>query len=83
MLDPFSIMTSAWPALSGAVEPERARAALDHAMAALEHPDRILLLTPPFDETSRPYPGRIADYPPGVRENGGQYSHGSSWTVDA
>ena len=29
-----------------------------------------------------PYPGRIADYPPGVRENGGQYSHGASWIID-
>ncbi len=83
ILDPFSIMTSAWPALSGAVDPARARQALDHALAALEKPDRVLLLTPPFDETSHPYPGRIADYPPGVRENGGQYSHGASWTVDA
>ncbi len=40
-------------------------------------------MTPPFDEGSDPYPGRIADYPPGVRENGGQYSHGASWAVDA
>ena len=30
----------------------------------------------------RPIPGRIADYPPGVRENGGQYSHGASWIID-
>ncbi len=82
-LDPYSIMTSAWPALSGAVDPDRALTALDHALGALEKPDRVLLLTPPFDENSKPYPGRIADYPPGVRENGGQYSHGSSWTVDA
>jgi len=43
----------------------------------------VLLLTPFFDEESKPYPGRIADYPPGVRENGGQYSHGASWLVDA
>ena len=49
----------------------------------LEKPDCILLLAPPFDETSDPYPGRIADYPPGVRENGAQYSHGASWAVDA
>ena len=38
---------------------------------------------PPSDEHSKPWPGRIALYPPGVRENGGQYSHGSSWLVDA
>ncbi|HLH49012.1 MAG TPA: hypothetical protein VKV96_06710, partial [Roseiarcus sp.] len=36
----------------------------------------------PFFEHSSPYPGRIVDYPPGVRENGGQYSHGASWIVD-
>ena len=83
VLDHASIMTAAWPALSGAVDPDRSLAALDHALDKLGKPDRILLLTPPFDETSDPYPGRIADYPPGVRENGGQYSHGASWTVDA
>ena len=33
--------------------------------------------------TSKPFPGRSADYPPGVRENGGQYTHGASWFVDA
>ena len=42
----------------------------------------MLLLETPFFEHSQPYPGRIADYPPGVRENGGQYSHGASWIVD-
>ena len=49
----------------------------------LERQDRILLVSPPFDENAKPYPGRIADYPPGVRENGGQYTHGATWTVDA
>ncbi len=84
VLDPFSMMTAAWPALSsGAVDPARALTALEHGLSALEKPHRILLLAPPFDEQSKPYPGRIADYPPGVRENGGQYSHGVSWTVDA
>ena len=42
----------------------------------------MLLLETPFYEHSQPYPGRIADYPPGVRENGGQYSHGATWIVD-
>ena len=82
-LDPASIMTAAWPALSGAVDPDRARAALEHGLRTLDKGDRVLLLSPAFDEHSQPYPGRIADYPPGVRENGGQYSHGASWTVDA
>ena len=43
----------------------------------------VQLVEPAFGEQSEPYPGRIADYPPGVRENGGQYSHGASWLVDA
>ncbi len=38
----------------------------------------VLLFTPPFDH-SEPHPGYIMGYPPGVRENGGQYTHGSLW----
>ncbi|WP_237481272.1 GH36-type glycosyl hydrolase domain-containing protein [Lichenibacterium dinghuense] len=82
-LDPPSIMAAAWPVLSGAAPLGRGRQTLEHGLGALEKPERILLVTPPFDEGSEPYPGRIADYPPGVRENGGQYSHGASWAVDA
>jgi cellobiose phosphorylase len=40
----------------------------------------LLLFTPPFDNTLRD-PGYIKGYPPGVRENGGQYTHGVLWTV--
>jgi len=41
--------------------------------------DRLVrLFTPPFDH-SEPHPGYIMGYPPGVRENGGQYTHGSLW----
>ena len=76
-------MSAAWPALSGAALGERGRKALEHALGELDKGDRVLLVTPPYDETSKPFPGRSADYPPGVRENGGQYSHGSSWFVDA
>jgi cellobiose phosphorylase len=42
----------------------------------------VLLLTPPFDE-SRPHPGYIMGYPPGVRENGGQYTHAALWVAMA
>lgn len=80
---PMSAMTASWPVLSGAVDFARGKEALDAALAQLARPDRILLVTPPFDENSSPYPGRSAEYPPGVRENGGQYSHGVSWLVDA
>ena len=56
---------------------------MEKALELLARPDRILLVTPHYDEHSDPFPGRSAEYPPGVRENGGQYSHGSSWFVDA
>ena len=41
-----------------------------------------LLFTPPFDRTARD-PGYIKGYPPGIRENGGQYTHGAAWSVFA
>ncbi|MGD1037892.1 MAG: glycosyl transferase family 36 [Roseiarcus sp.] len=77
-----SALTTGWAALSGALGFDRALAALEGGLKAIERPDRILLLQTPFFEHSQPYPGRIADYPPGVRENAGQYSHGASWIVD-
>ena len=75
-------MTTGWAAYSGAVDFERAVAAMEGGLKGIERPNRVLLLEKPFFEHSQPYPGRIADYPPGVRENGGQYSHGASWIVD-
>jgi len=75
-------MTTGWAAYSGALEFERALIALEGGLSAIERPDRVLLTAAPFFEHSQPYPGRIADYPPGVRENGGQYSHGATWIVD-
>jgi cyclic beta-1,2-glucan synthetase len=75
-------MTTGWPAHSGAVDFARGLAAIEGGLKGIERPSRILLTETPFFEHSSPYPGRIADYPPGVRENGGQYSHGASWIVD-
>ena len=75
-------MTTGWAAYSGATDYERAVAALEGGLKGIERRDRVLLLQTPFFEHSRPYPGRIADYPPGVRENAGQYSHGASWIID-
>ncbi|BDV34106.1 GH36-type glycosyl hydrolase domain-containing protein [Methylocystis iwaonis] len=82
-LSPMSAMTAHWPTLTHAVDAARGREAIEKALAVLGRSNRILLVTPPFDEHSDPYPGRSAEYPPGVRENGGQYSHGVSWFVDA
>lgn len=83
ILDYADALCSAWPLLSGATDPVKGEAALLAGLGRLEKENMVLLLTPFFDEDSTPYPGRIADYPPGVRENGGQYSHGASWLVDA
>ena len=79
----FDALMGSWPVLSGAVGFERGRQTVESALAALERDHQVLLLTPYFGEHSPRVPGKIADYPPGVRENGGQYSHGSSWLVDA
>ena len=75
-------MTTGWSAYSGACDDERALAAIEGGLKGIERANRVLLLETPFYEHSQPYPGRIADYPPGVRENGGQYSHGATWIVD-
>ena len=42
----------------------------------------VLLFTPPFDHIAHD-PGYIKGYPPGIRENGGQYTHAATWTVIA
>jgi cyclic beta-1,2-glucan synthetase len=70
--------------MSGVADPARAH----RAMAAVEHQlvrprDGVaLLFTPPFDTTARD-PGYIKGYPPGIRENGGQYTHAALWSVMA
>jgi cyclic beta-1,2-glucan synthetase len=58
--------------------------ALDSAWAHLvrEDQDLVLLFEPPFD-ISEPSPGYIRGYPPGVRENGGQYTHAAVWLAMA
>ena len=60
--------------------PERAQAALEAATRELMRDDDglIRLLWPPFDLTPRD-PGYIKAYPPGIRENGGQYTHAAAW----
>ena len=75
-------LSQAWAVLSGAADPARARmamAAVDRYLVR-EDDGLILLLTPPFDR-SRHHPGYIQGYPPGIRENGGQYSHAAVWTA--
>ncbi len=77
-------IAQAWAVLSAVAPPERARMALDALESHLvsEEDELILLLTPPFDSTPHD-PGYIKGYLPGVRENGGQYTHGALWAVRA
>ncbi|MFW6084959.1 MAG: GH36-type glycosyl hydrolase domain-containing protein, partial [Gemmatimonadota bacterium] len=72
-------ISQAWSVLAGADE-ERSRTAMDAVAEHLVLDDErlVLLLTPPFDRTDRD-PGYIKGYPPGVRENGGQYTHAAAW----
>ena len=77
-------IAQSWSVISGAADPGRAR----RAMAALDrHLVRrdaglCLLFTPPFDRAT-PDPGYIRAYPPGLRENGGQYTHAAIWAAIA
>ncbi|MCO6048474.1 DUF3131 domain-containing protein [Mesorhizobium sp. RP14(2022)] len=77
-------LAQSWSVISGAGEEARAHQAVDSAMTHLfDEENRIIrLFTPPFENTEKD-PGYIKSYPPGVRENGGQYTHGSSWMVVA
>ena len=77
-------IAQAWSVLSGVATVERADFALDAMEANLvsENEKLIRLLTPAFDKTSHD-PGYIKGYLPGVRENGGQYTHGVLWGVQA
>ncbi|HEY5850458.1 MAG TPA: glucoamylase family protein [Lysobacter sp.] len=77
-------ISQSWSVLSGAADPARA----NQAMASLDHylvkrdAGLIQLLDPPFDKTPKD-PGYIRGYVPGVRENGGQYTHAAVWAAMA
>jgi cellobiose phosphorylase len=73
-----------WSVLSGAGDPERSREAMEEVDHRLVNRDNSLvqLLQPPFDRSSLD-PGYIKGYLPGVRENGGQYTHAAIWVIMA
>src|SRR6185295_529097 len=77
-------IVQSWAVLSGAADATRAA----RAMAAVDEylmrrgDGLVLLFTPPFENTPRD-PGYIKGYLPGVRENGGQYTHAAAWAVCA
>jgi cellobiose phosphorylase len=77
-------IAQSWSVLSGAGNAERSRMAMeavDRLLVRREHA-LIQLLEPPFDESDM-NPGYIKGYVPGVRENGGQYTHGAIWAAMA
>ena len=77
-------IAQSWGVISGAADPHRAT----RAMAAVEEylirrgDGLVMLFTPPFDHGALD-PGYIKGYVPGVRENGGQYTHAALWTLIA
>jgi cellobiose phosphorylase len=77
-------IAQSWSVLSGAgdrTHATQAMVAVDQHL--IRRDDRIaLLLTPPFDRSPLD-PGYIKGYPPGIRENGGQYTHGAIWSIFA
>ena len=77
-------IAQSWGVLSGAAEPGRAARSMSAVNQQLVRASDglILLLTPPFDKTPLD-PGYIKGYVPGIRENGGQYTHAAVWTLMA
>ncbi|MFC5384398.1 GH36-type glycosyl hydrolase domain-containing protein [Aquamicrobium segne] len=77
-------IAQSWSVLSGKGDPARSRMAMEHAGKMLVDAEHKLvrLFTPPFSNWEKE-PGYIKSYPPGVRENGGQYTHAATWFVIA
>jgi cyclic beta-1,2-glucan synthetase len=77
-------IAQSWSVLSGAGDAKRSRMAMEAVNEHLVRRDHALiqLLDPPFDKSDL-NPGYIKGYPPGVRENGGQYTHAAIWTAMA
>jgi cellobiose phosphorylase len=77
-------IAQSWAVLSGVGSEERVQLAMDSVATRLVRPEGRLvqLLDPPFDRKG-PNPGYIAGYVPGVRENGGQYTHSAVWATMA
>lgn len=76
-------IAQSWAVISGGTSPERKRAAMaafDRELVDRRH--GLARLAEPYDRVE-PRPGYVAAYPPGIRENGGQYTHAAVWSVVA
>ncbi|HYP79527.1 MAG TPA: glucoamylase family protein [Steroidobacteraceae bacterium] len=78
-------IAQSWAVLSGAGDPARAQAAMDAVEKELirDPEGLVLLFTPPFNGIAPQDPGYIRGYLPGLRENGGQYTHAAIWVLMA
>ena len=75
-------IAQSWSVLSGAANPPhaaRAMAAVDEYLVR-RGDELVLLFTPPFDHSDLE-PGYVKGYLPGIRENGGQYTHAAAWSI--
>ncbi|MBR4511446.1 MAG: hypothetical protein IKO59_01470 [Bacteroidales bacterium] len=80
----IDLISQAWSILTDVATPEQKESVMretDRRLVNREH-EIIQLLTPAF-QNSQPSPGYIMNYPVGVRENGGQYTHGAMWYIMA
>ena len=80
----IDLISQAWSILTDVATPEQKQSIMretDNRLVNREH-EIIQLLTPAFKD-SQPSPGYIMNYPVGVRENGGQYTHGAMWYIMA
>jgi cyclic beta-1,2-glucan synthetase len=77
-------LAQTWAVMCGQADAGHASRGMDAVweMLVREHERVVLLFTPPFDRGT-PNPGYIAGYLPGVRENGGQYTHAATWVIEA
>jgi cellobiose phosphorylase len=77
-------LAQTWAVISGRGNPQRAREAMSSVERLLvKNRDRLILLfTPPFDKGPQ-HPGYVRGYVPGIRENGGQYTHAATWVINA
>jgi cyclic beta-1,2-glucan synthetase len=75
-------IAQSWAVISGAGDPERAHRAMSAVNSQLvsRSDGLVKLFTPAFDHSAKD-PGYIKAYPPGLRENGGQYTHAAMWTT--
>lgn len=77
-------IAQSWGVISGAGDPEKTKSGMEEAYRRLINKEKniIQLFDPPFDQSNLE-PGYIKGYVPGVRENGGQYTHAALWMIMA